>query len=285
MELITETDQIIKALDDEKTRWFISHRLQKAFERLDLPTTQAKILVDEVIETARTVTDDIIAEIKLKSLLHEWSLADRLKQRQFERSQLMFSQIKDFVCGPTILDVGCGDGYTALLLQEQGYYVSLADILDYRAENLSMPFDLLEEGSSLPYDTSAFDTTLLLTVLHHSENPIHLLSECKRVTRKRIVIIESVFGIDSSAPFAPTQEENMFISLGDEQYWYAIFVDWFYNRVLHNDVPVPYNFKTPDEWDRVFRNIGLNQIHTEFLGLDQVLVPEFHTLHVLEAND
>jgi hypothetical protein len=99
------------------------------------------------------------------------------------------------------------------------------------------------------------------------------------VAAKRIIIIESVIGIHHAFENAKYE----LLALSDEkQIAYAAFVDWFYNRVLHDDIPVPYNFTTPDKWQATFVNSGMRLLKTVHLGQDIEIGPEYHVLFVLE---
>ena len=73
------------------------------------------------------------------------------------------------------------------------------------------------------------------------------------------------------------------VKLSDEdQIAYATFVDWFYNRVLHDDVPVPYNFTTVENWQATFLQYNMRLAQTIHLGQDIEIGPEYHVLFVLE---
>lgn len=92
-------------------------------------------------------------------------------------------------------------------------------------------------------------------------------------------MIESVYGINDETDFGKLTSE--------QQFAVNVFFDHFYNRIIHyNDdvtkkVNVPFNFNTPNNWQRVFESKGLEQVAVQYLGIDQCLVPEYHTLHVL----
>src|SRR5262249_59426827 len=58
------------------------------------------------------------------------------------------------------------------------------------------PFGLaadLYDGARLPFGDGAFDTTLLSFVLHHTETPGVVLDEAVRVSRERLLVVESVY--------------------------------------------------------------------------------------------
>jgi hypothetical protein len=69
-------------------------------------------------------------------------------------------------------------------------------------------------------------------------------------TKQRLIIIESVVGVHTEKP----NVKYDLLNLSDEnQIAYAAFIDWFYNRVLHDDVPAPYNFTTIANWQSTFQ--------------------------------
>jgi hypothetical protein len=63
-----------------------------------------------------------------------------------------------------------------------------------------------------------------------------------------------------------------------------VFVDWLYNRILNDDIPVPYNFTTPEKWSQVFEDGEMRVANTINLGQDIEIAPELHFLFVLERE-
>lgn len=51
------------------------------------------------------------------------------------------------------------------------------------------------DGVRLPFADRVFDTTLVLLTLHHCAAPAVVLDEAIRVTRRRLVVTESVYRI------------------------------------------------------------------------------------------
>jgi hypothetical protein len=144
---------------------------------------------------------------------------------------------------------------------------------------LDLPFKTYKEGDTI---SGSFDTVLLLTVLHHSNNPLELLKLAWGATNKRLIIIESVVGVHNREPGVNYE----LVDASDEnQIAYAAFIDWFYNRVLHDDVPVPYNFTAPGKWTSVFRENNMKLVQTIHLGQDIDIGPEYHILFVLQKDE
>lgn len=92
--------------------------------------------------------------------------------------------------GSKILDLGCGSAIVAKEFQRffKAEIFGL-DIIDQRVEKI--PFQIFD-GINIPFADNYFDNTLISYVLHHVQNPIALLEEAKRVTKKRIFIYEDL---------------------------------------------------------------------------------------------
>ena len=60
-----------------------------------------------------------------------------------------------------------------------------------------------------------------------------------------------------------------------------MFFDWLWNRVVYQDVNVPFNFHKPEEWEQIFKEKGLMIDRSIDLGYDSPMTPEHHWLFVL----
>ena len=94
----------------------------------------------------------------------------------------------------TILDVGCGEGFSLNKLNENNIGEKLEGI-DYSKEAISIgkklfPNLLLKQGSiyDLPYKDNTFDLVLCTEVLEHLENPKKGLQEILRMSKKYILV-------------------------------------------------------------------------------------------------
>jgi ubiquinone/menaquinone biosynthesis C-methylase UbiE len=88
------------------------------------------------------------------------------------------------------LDIGCGNGMITQTLRKKGFACTPLDVAD-----LSILPDvevLVYDGLVMPFREKEFDTALLLTVLHHTPDPILVLQETARVSKK-IIIIEDIY--------------------------------------------------------------------------------------------
>ncbi|HEX8172497.1 MAG TPA: hypothetical protein VF824_18325 [Thermoanaerobaculia bacterium] len=146
--------------------------------------------------------------------------------------------------------------------------MTLLDVVNYVAPTVDLPFVSYSGQGPLPLE-QAVDCSLLLTVLHHSEDPIALLHGVFEATRRRVIVIESV---------VPDEDSDTF----ERQFLVAALFDWFYNRILHEDVPVPFNYNSVHGWTQQVERCGWTVSVTKDFGRDQPLVPERHVLFVLD---
>lgn len=92
--------------------------------------------------------------------------------------------------GQQHVDVGCGNGLIVERLRQQGYPCTAVDVADL---SIVPEVDVVVyDGLNLPFENATFDTALLLTVLHHTPDPIPVLKETARVA-KRVIIIEDIY--------------------------------------------------------------------------------------------
>jgi len=180
-----------------------------------------------------------------------------------QRAKMNFEGIKDYLKGETILDLGAGDGLLALEINKQlNKNVLLVDILDYNSSDL--PLILYNPDGKLPFADNEIDTTILYTVLHHSNDPKHLLQEAMRVTKKRLIIKEAYI----------EKEENRITNS---------FFDWFYNRVIGDeDINVPLNFLKVEGWEKILNSYRFNVSEIKYVGIDEPVVPEHHVFIIAD---
>jgi anti-anti-sigma factor len=234
--------------------------LQELMDALDIESEKACSAVTQMFEIFEKNSNVKVIEQKLKQIFADMNLGKKIAESLQDRAGKLREQIRPYLSKGSIIDVGCGDGKVAEAFADE-CEIQLIDTIDYNMT--SLPFSLYD-GFKIPFPDKSFDYAFLLTVLHHCDDPLAVLREVKRVTRKRIIINESVY-------------------LNESQRRFNMFFDWFYNRVLHDDVNVPYNFNSPEGWEHIFREEGLQVFASIDIGLDQVTVPEYHWLYVLDV--
>ncbi len=273
----------------------IGANLVHVFEHLGLPAIKARQLAEQTLAQCQKDLPIASVEAELRRLCGQEGLADKIARSLRGRAETIFGQIRNHIVGDRVLDLGCGDGQVGRLIADRlGKRVWMADIVDYQASglaeegrqgsapvakqagqeigltanimsyNANQPSFRLFNGRTLPFPDKSMDSTLALTVLHHADDPLRVLRESMRVTRKRVLVIESIY-LDET-----DRQAN-------------IFQDWFYNRVLHEGVNVPLNFQSPEGWKKTFQRHGLKIVESLDLGVDQPTVPEHHWLYVLDV--
>lgn len=141
----------------------------------------------------------------------------------------------------TLLDVGCGDGKLASILSERapGLDVQGVEILPRPDCAIPcLPFD----GNHLPFPNESFDACLFVDVLHHAKDPLAILRDACRVSRKFILIKDHLC-------------ENTF------DHWTLRVMDWVGNRP--HGVVLPYSYLSSARWQKFYAELGLSVACTQ----------------------
>lgn len=172
-----------------------------------------------------------------------------------------------------ILDFGAGDGQITQLLANAGLAerITGVDVRAYRNPNVTAHIDVYN-GRNVRFGKGHFDAALATNVLHHAEDNEMCIEELSRVTRNRLVIIETV-------PIGQTPADI------EKDRLRTFMNDYFYNRLLHDpkfDVPVPGTYETPQGWIDRFENHGWRNTLSQNLGIDIPVIQDTHHLLVFE---
>jgi len=175
-------------------------------------------------------------------------------------------RIADFILpllsnGDKVLDLGCGDLLIAESIQRNlNVKITGIDVVD--ANLTSLPLKLYN-GKKIPFRNKSFDITYAAFMFHHTNNIESLLSECIRVTKKRIIILEDIY-------------ENNFDLLMIRVFDYG-------NKLTSLIIDVPLNFKKEVEWIKLFnkfkvKDVKIRKIHPFPLKLTK------HRLFILDLK-
>ena len=88
-----------------------------------------------------------------------------------------------------LLDVGCGNGSFSLPFSSICGTVGV-DFSEKMLARNPIPQKFLMDASHLAFQDLSFDVVFCHALLHHVENPVAVLKEMKRVSRRYVVILE-----------------------------------------------------------------------------------------------
>jgi SAM-dependent methyltransferase len=169
--------------------------------------------------------------------------------------------------GSRILDVGCGDGLIAALLQSKRPDVSVQGIDVLLREKSNIPVTMFD-GSHIPFPDDSFDVVMFSDVLHHTEDPEILLREAGRVGKRVMIKDHYREGIVARQRLR--------------------FMDWVGNARF--GVALPYNYWSRRQWSLAWSQIGLEseQMVTK-LGLypkpaDWIFGAQLHFITLLKRS-
>lgn len=189
---------------------------------------------------------------------------------------MRFVHVEPWLIGRRVLDFGCGDGALAGLLHRQGYQVALTDVLDYRdREARTLPFIRMERPDIISFADRSIDTVLALSTLHHIDlaDLSSVLSGLRRVAR-RVVVEEECYALPldfdgMSTALAHDALLREFVAMApSDQLDYLMFLDYFGNVVVGGlqQISLPFQFKTVDDWLAVFARHGFVVAKVLLLG-------------------
>ncbi len=131
------------------------------------------------------------------------------------------------------IEIGSGPGSVLDVMRRQGYSVDGLDIRDSSFRKDLRP--VLYDGDNMPFETQAYDTALLPTILHHTSDPERIIVEAVRIST-RVIIIEDVY-------------EGRFME------WLTKRFDSLMNLEFRGH---PHSNRTDDEWQATFQRLGLS---------------------------
>lgn len=144
--------------------------------------------------------------------------------------------------GLTGLDVGCGTGLVARLTP--GAEFEGCDVLVRPQTHIPVR---AFNGRTLPYPDRSFDFAMFVDVLHHVDDPLPLLLEARRVSRRFVLIKDH---------YCESPWDHRVLR----------FMDWVGNRAY--GVSLPFNYLSRTQWAHLFAEAGLIPAErTERLGL------------------
>lgn len=140
--------------------------------------------------------------------------------------------------GAVVLDVGCGDGQLAAVLGEKRSDIRIEGLDVLKRERTWIPVRAFD-GMTIPHDTASVDVVMFIDVLHHVHEPLGLLREAVRVSRRAIVIKDHLSDGCLAGPTLKFMD-----SVGNARY----------------GVAMPGNYWRMSQWENMFRTLNLNPV-------------------------
>ena len=157
-----------------------------------------------------------------------------------------------------ILDIGCGSAIIANTFQNFfDTEVIGVDVVDRRI--FPIAFSLIN-GRKLSFPDNSFDNALIAYTLHHSQDPVALLKEAKRVVKHRIFIYEDL----------PDDFLSKLVC-----YFHSFSFDKFFGNKDKT------TFKKEEEWLEIFKSLDLKLVHDKYVSFS--FEPVKKKLFVLEV--
>lgn len=153
--------------------------------------------------------------------------------RRMRRLSELLAELIPLSC--SLLDVGCGDGKLARSLLDKRPDLRIEGVDVLVRDRVWLPVQAFD-GKSLPYPASSFDGAMLIDVLHHTRDPLALLREALRVSRRWLIVKDHVL----NGPAAALRLR---------------FMDYIGNS--HHAVALPYNYLSTGEWNEVHRALNV----------------------------
>lgn len=163
-------------------------------------------------------------------------ILQRIKQ---SNANLKLEQVMPYIQkGQRVLDFGCGDLSLSKAIAKRypRNVVTGVDVVDFGTADDTVRFAVYD-GNTLPYKKNAFDVVISYHVLHHTNNPLGLLSESMRVCGKTLLLVEPV-------PRFYAEIVGMTI------------MDWIFNIWKSRTISMTYAFQSNEVWTKEIEKHG-----------------------------
>ncbi len=191
----------------------------------------------------------------IKSNLH---YSDSLQSKLFRMAKICDAIYQNVSNKSSInlLDVGLGNGNKTLQMREMlGCNISGADLEEwgpYKNKSFKFPYKQIQLSPyRIPYNDNIFDCITLILVLHHAEDIISVINECKRMLKPNGIIALVEHDVWSD-------ETNMLI---DVQHL-------IYKKVYNEQTSYFGRYYNFYEWDIIFSKCGMSPVLMNYLTDD-----------------
>jgi len=169
--------------------------------------------------------------------------------------------------GETFLDLGSGTGLVARRLARYAKANATACDIHEFDNRIDLPYLRQTDPLRVPAADRSFDVVVMCFVLHHIpewNDQLIVAAEAMRVANKRVLVLEDT----------PFNTVDLIFNKG----W-----DWVLNQ--RHGIPVPFTFRSKEQWTDIFSQNGFRVGHTEsYRPKWPTLGMYHHSLFVLERR-
>jgi ubiquinone/menaquinone biosynthesis C-methylase UbiE len=126
---------------------------------------------------------------------------ERISRLEVDRVVTLAAEV---LAATTVLDIGTGTGVFAEAFSAKGFTVVGIDVnrsLLQVAQQLVPGVEFKEAAAeAIPYGDRTFDIAFLGHVLHESDDPLAVLREARRVSTRRVVVLEWPYVLEEHGP-------------------------------------------------------------------------------------
>lgn len=159
------------------------------------------------------------------------------KEKLEQRAEDLVQTFENYLSSrDQVLDIGGGWGFYSAPLKKRGCHLT---VLDVHKPSFQKAPVIIYSGDKMPFKGKSFNTSLLVTTLHHAEKVDDLIHDAVRVTKRFIIVVEDLYHH----------------ALG--RMW-TILRDQFYNFEFFGH---PKNFRSQSEWTQAFEKAGCRQVY------------------------
>ena len=263
------------AILDPEIREFIVTAMRNIYQRFGVKDETVRGIVD-IISSSYPAGQVAIAE-RLSAYIKTTDFLAVFQNYESSKSlPNKMELVKGSIAGPVVVDIGCGTGSLSAAIAREipGVEKVIAtDVKDYRTIiDDSVEFRFQPDPQTIPVASNTADTVVLSFVLHHVEkNDLgRFLGEIKRILKNdgKVVIIEDTYSNTGRSEYN-SDYLKLFLKLDEQQKIKALaFNDWLGNTVFRGmAIGLPYNFRSMEEWEKVFRAAGLSLAAQQSLGI------------------
>ncbi len=283
------TNPVAGLIKQPELRQFIIHYLTRRYVHWGLPDSLASKIVNTLVDNGDDLAKGREEVYKITNFGSDpqWRNA-YAKYQETIKYESAFEQIRKYLEGlksdAVVVDLGAGNNVFGATMASQLRHVKVVgvDIMDYHESRAIPNLSYLKQPAptKLPEEIKAHsvDVITVNAVLHHVDSDLlpGLLAEIRRVLKPdgKVIVIEDTYS--EHLPLQGVTDEALtqgFLNLvhrygpGFAKDFFT-FNDWYSNIVVHkwDGMATPYEFRSIEEWQGVFKNAGFFSVDVQNLG-------------------